>query len=68
MTRAEDQAAIAAFIRSKGVTRCPTACLAPTNATLSAGNREALRRAEAALAAQRRQRAIDKWRRGFGVN
>jgi hypothetical protein len=39
----EYEAAIAAFIRSKGITRCPTACAAPTHAAGSAADRAALR-------------------------
>ena len=34
---------IAAFIRTKGVTRCPTACAAPTHASGNATDRAALR-------------------------
>ena len=35
---------IAEFIRRKGVTRCPTACALPTQGTVSAADRAALRR------------------------
>jgi hypothetical protein len=38
----EYQAAVAAFIRAKGVTRCPTACALPTQATVPAADRAAL--------------------------
>jgi len=37
------QTEIAAFIRAKGVTRCPTACVAPTHASGSAADRAVLR-------------------------
>ena len=37
------EAEIAAFIRAKGVTRCPTACVAPTHASGNAADRAALR-------------------------
>lgn len=37
------EAEIAAFIRQKGVTRCPTACVAPTHASGTQADREALR-------------------------
>jgi hypothetical protein len=33
MSQTEYDAAVAEFIRSKGVTRCPTVCLAPTQGT-----------------------------------
>jgi hypothetical protein len=35
--------AIAAFLSEKGVTRCPTVCLAPTRASVSDADRVALR-------------------------
>jgi hypothetical protein len=37
-----DDDAIAAFIRASGVTRCPTACVAPTQAVVAAADRLAL--------------------------
>jgi hypothetical protein len=37
----EYDAAIAAFIRTKGVTRCPTACALPTQATIATRDRTA---------------------------
>lgn len=60
------EAAIAAFIRTRGVTRCPTACAAPTHASGSAADRAALRERAERLEAirgekarQARLRAID---------
>ncbi|MGE5270151.1 MAG: hypothetical protein ACM3JG_10825 [Thiohalocapsa sp.] len=44
MTQQEHEAAVAAFIRAKGVTRCPTACAVPTQASLAEADRQALRR------------------------
>jgi hypothetical protein len=38
----EYDAAVAAFIRTKGITRCPTACALPTQATIAARDRTAL--------------------------
>lgn len=38
----EYQAAVAAFIRAKGVTRCPTACALPTQGTVPLADRAAL--------------------------
>ena len=54
---------VAEFIRTKGITRCPTACVLPTQASVAAADREALgeyavRRAErrrARVAAHARQ-------------
>ena len=34
--------AVAEFIRTKGVTKCPTACVLPTQASVAAADREAL--------------------------
>jgi hypothetical protein len=42
MTPHEYEEAVAAFIRARGVTRCPTACVLPTQATPSAADRRAL--------------------------
>jgi hypothetical protein len=48
---------IAAFIRMKGVTRCPTACAAPTHASGNAADRAALRERAAKMEALREERA-----------
>jgi hypothetical protein len=39
---ADYETAVAEFIRSKGVTRCPTACVLPTQGAVAAADREAL--------------------------
>jgi len=44
MSQNEYDAAIAAFIRNKGVTRCPTACAVRTQGTVSESDREALQK------------------------
>ncbi len=44
MCQDEYEAAVAAFIRSNGVTRCPTACALPTQGTVPAADRAALER------------------------
>jgi hypothetical protein len=36
------EAAVAEFIRTKGVTRCPTACVLPTQGMVAAADRAAL--------------------------
>jgi hypothetical protein len=43
MSQTEYEAAVAEFIRSKGLTRCPTVCLAPTQGSVAVGDRIALR-------------------------
>jgi hypothetical protein len=42
MYQDEYQAAVAAFIRCNGITRCPTACALPTQATVPEADRAAL--------------------------
>jgi hypothetical protein len=58
MSQSEYDAAIAAFIRRKGVTRCPTACVVRTQGTVSKSDQEALqkRAAEVELRRSRRSR------------
>jgi hypothetical protein len=51
------ETAVAEFIRSKGTTRCPTACVLPTQGSVAAADREALeehaeRKAKAATRTQ----------------
>jgi hypothetical protein len=48
---------VAEFIRTKGVTRCPTACVLPTQASVAAADREALGEYAARRAERRRVRA-----------
>jgi hypothetical protein len=36
------EAAVAEFIRTRGITRCPTACVLPTQGLVAAADREAL--------------------------
>ena len=47
MSQNDYDAAIAEFLRRKGVTRCPTVCVVPTHASVSDADRAALRRHEA---------------------
>jgi hypothetical protein len=56
MSQSEYDAAIAAFIRSKGVTRCPTACVVRTQGTVSEPDRIALQRRAAEVEIQRIRR------------
>ena len=55
--------AVAEFMRNKGVTRCPTACVVPTHASVGEEDRTALRnynaaREEARLAKARNYQQI----------
>jgi hypothetical protein len=56
MREDEYEAAVAAFIRTKGVTRCPTACALPTQGTIAATDRAALEDYAIARTRSRRQR------------
>ena len=47
--------AVAAFIRNKGITRCPTACLVRTQASVPAADRAALEQYEAERDRSRRE-------------
>lgn len=42
MSRDEFESEVAAFILSHGITRCPTACVVRTQASVSPADREAL--------------------------
>ena len=54
----ESQAAMAEFIRIKGATRCPTACVLPTQASITTADRAALaQHAERAAERRRARRA-----------
>jgi hypothetical protein len=54
MSSSEYEAAVDAFIRNKGVTRCPTACLVRTQASVPAADRAALEHYEAGREQSRR--------------
>jgi hypothetical protein len=60
---------VAAFIRTRGITRCPTACAQPTQATLVAADRAALADHAAKREQRRAQRiaAWNRWRRTMGI-
>ena len=48
MSENEYAAAIAEFMRKKGITRCPTACVVPTHGNVNEADRVALRNYDAA--------------------
>ena len=53
----EDDDVIAEFIQSKGITRCPTACVLPTQGLIAAADRIALQRYAVLRDRERRERA-----------
>jgi hypothetical protein len=61
------QAIIAEYIRTKGVTRCPTACVVPTQASVTAADRAALEEYAIERARQRREKAAARARLLWGV-
>ena len=54
----DSEAAVAEFIRIKGVTRCPTACVLPTQGSVADADREALEEHALRRAQLRRARTI----------
>ncbi len=46
MSQIDYEAAVADFIRAKGITRCPTVCMSPTQASIAEADRVALRQLE----------------------
>ena len=64
MSEEEYKAAVAAFIRSKGVTRCPTACALPTQGSINDADRAALER-YALARSESRQQKIDARQRSL---
>jgi hypothetical protein len=53
MSKQEYEDAVAAFISKKGITRCPTACVSPTQTEVSEQDREKLRQHAEFLEQQR---------------
>ena len=58
----EDCDAVAEFIRSRGITRCPTACVLPTQGVITAADRIALEQYAVARDRVRHERAAVRWR------
>ena len=57
----DDSMAVAEFIRTKGITRCPTAFVLPTQALLGAADRAALEEHAATRDRLLRARAAINW-------
>ena len=53
MSKADYEAALAAFLKTKPITRCPTVCAVPTQATINEADRAAYRDYVAAQEAAR---------------
>ncbi len=58
MSQSEYEAAVAAFIRNRGVTRCPTACVVRTQGTVSHADRAALQQRAAEFETLRNRRLL----------
>mgnify|MGYP003693539445 CR=1 FL=1 len=63
----EYEAAVAAFIRNKGVTRCPTACLVRTQGLGSRRRPGGARTVRGGPRALTRERTSQLWRKSLGV-
>src|SRR5436190_1513677 len=57
-----DCEAVAEFIRTKGITRCPTACVLPTQGLVAAADRVALEEHACERDRLRRAQAAARWR------
>ncbi|MGH7044998.1 MAG: hypothetical protein ACREE2_01240 [Stellaceae bacterium] len=58
MPDSEYEAAIAAFIRDNGVTRCPTACVVRTQGNVSHADRQALQQRASETESLRHRRRV----------
>jgi hypothetical protein len=58
MSGNEYAAAVAEFLRNKGITRCPTACVVPTHGKVTDADRAALRDYDAAREAARQEKLV----------
>ena len=62
MHTADYDEVIAEFIRIKGITRCPTACVSPTQGSVGAADRAALEEHAVARARLQRTKVIARTR------
>jgi hypothetical protein len=67
MSEHEYAAAVAEFLRKKGVTRCPTACIVPTHGNVTEADRAALRDYDAAREAARQEK-FNRYQQMIAVN
>ena len=68
MPETDCEGVVAEFIRTKGITRCPTACVLPTHGLVAAADRAALEEYAAARDRSRRERAAARWRAFWNVD
>jgi len=61
MLETDCEAVVAEFIRTKGITRCPTACVLPTQGLVAAADRAALEDYAAVRDRSRQARAAARW-------
>lgn len=59
--------AVAEFIRTKGVTKCPTACVLPTQGSVATADREALGEYAAQRAERRRAKTAARVQQFWAV-
>ena len=67
MPEKDCEAAVAEFIRTKGVTRCPTACVLPTQGSVAASDREALEEYASRRDQLRRARVVARARQFWPI-
>jgi hypothetical protein len=58
MSQSEYEAAVNTFIQTKGITRCPTACVVKTQGSVSIADREALQKRAAEIERLRLNRRL----------
>jgi hypothetical protein len=66
--RSDYEAVIAEFIRTNGITRCPTACLLPTQGSVDAADQAALEEHAVAQERSRQSRAAARARLFWNVS
>jgi hypothetical protein len=66
--RSDYEAVIAEFIRTKGVTRCPTACVLPTQGSIDAADQVALEKHAVAQERLRQTKAAARARVFWNVS
>jgi hypothetical protein len=67
ISAANCETVIEEYIRTKGVTRCPTACVVPTQASVTEADRAALEEYRSERDRQRREKAAARARLFWGA-
>jgi hypothetical protein len=62
MSQTKYEAAVADFIRTRGITRCPTVCLAATHGSVTVTDRTALQRRAEHPEELRQEKLRNAWR------